>query len=304
MIDRTVASIENDLGTRRDSNSNTNSNSSNTPAPQFASHPQHNLTVAVKQEGYGSAAHRRPSLRSNSTTPNSIVNMTDQLPIHRAPSMTNASYYNTPMSATSTGYPQMGYDLTQSALSTPTSASSSMQSSYIPAVTEESAHHQYLYTTSAAASAAAAQMNHTPPGNSPQAVTANHNQMVAYNNQQQTAAGQTHQHQQQAPTGWMNSGPGAANGMPGVQQVPNGANPWHEWTSAIAMGVPPSSQDRYNANALLTLGSEQRGSGDPGGGGGGGAGGAGPHAAVSVPGAQGGQWSMMMTYHNPNHTGG
>lgn len=104
------------------------------------------------------------------------------------------------------------------------------------------------------------------------------------------------------------------NGGPAVQQVPNGANPWHEWTSAIALGVPPSSQDRYNASALLTLGSEQRGSGDPGGGGsgpgsgggGGGGGGAGPghHATVSVPGAQGGQWSMMMTYHNPNHAGG
>ncbi|KAK7703477.1 hypothetical protein SLS64_009147 [Diaporthe eres] len=107
-----------------------------------------------------------------------------------------------------------------------------------------------------------------------------------------------------APAAWMNGGPAA------VPQVPNGANPWHEWTSAIAMGVPPSSsQDRYNANALLTLGSsEQRGSGDPGGGpggpGGGAAGGAGPHGAVSVPGAQGGQWSMMMTYHNPNHAGG
>lgn len=212
--------------------------------------------------------------------------------------MTNASYYNSPMSATSTGYAQMGYDLAQSALSTPTSASSSMQSSYIPAVTEESAHHQYLYTTSAAASAAASQMNHTPPGTSPQT---SHNPMVGYSNPQQTAAAQTHQHQQQAaPTGWMNGVPPAANAM----AVPNGTNPWHEWTSAIAMGVPPSSQDRYNANALLTLGSEQRGSGDPGGGGGGGGSGPGPHATVSVPGAQGGQWSMMMTYHNPNHTGG
>lgn len=300
VIDRTVASIENDLGSRRNSNSTSN----NTPVSQFASHPQHNLPVAVKQEGFGSAAHRRPSLRSNSTTPSSMVNGTEQLSIHRAPSMANASYYNAPMTTPTTAYPQMGYaDLTQSALSTPTSASSSMQSSYIPAVTEESAHHQYLYTTSAAASAAAAQMNHTPPGNSPQAT---HNPMVAYNNPQQTAAAQTHhQHQQQqAPAAaWMNGGPGAANGMPTVPQVPNGANPWHEWTSAIAMGVPPSSQDRYNANALLTLGSEQRGSGDPGGGGGGGSG-AGPHSAVSVPGAQGGQWSMMMTYHNPNHAGG
>lgn len=307
VIDRTVAAIENDVGTR----SNSNSNSNSTPTSQFASHSQHNLPTAVKQDGFGSAAHRRPSLRSTSTTPSSMVNGTEQLSIHRAPSMSNASYYNPPMTAPTAAYPQMGYaDLTQSALSTPTSASSSMQSSYIPAVTEESAHHQYLYTTSAAASAAAAQMNHTPPGNSPQSATATHNPMMAYNNPQQAATTtQSHQHpqqqQQQAPPGWMNGGPAA---------VPNGTNPWHEWTSAIAMGVPPSApQDRYNASALLTLGAEQRGSGDPGGGPGqgpgpgpgpgpGGAGG--PHAAVSVPAAQGGQWSMMMTYHNPSHGGG
>lgn len=317
VVDRTVVAIENDVGTR--SNSNTNTNSNSTPTSQFASHPQHNLPTAVKQQdAFGSAAHRRPSLRSTSTIPSSMVNGTEQLSIHRAPSMSNASYYNPPMTAPTAAYSQMGYaDLTQSALSTPTSASSSMQSSYIPAATEESAHHQYLYTTSAAASAAAAaQMNHTPPGNSPQSATATHNPMMAYNNPQQAATtAQTHPHpqqqqqQQQAPAAWMNGGPGAA-----VQQVPNGTNPWHEWTSAIAMGVPPSApQDRYSAGALLTLGAEQRGPGDPGGGPGpgpgpgqgprpGGAGG--PHAAVSVPAAQGGQWSMMMTYHNPNHAGG
>lgn len=292
VIDRTVASIESELGTRRNSNSNTSSNTSSTPISQYSTHPQHGLSVAVKQEGYGSAAHRRPSLRSNSTTPSSMVNATEQLSIHRAPGMAN-TYYNPSMSTPTAAYPQMGYaDLTQSALSTPTSASSSMQSSYMPAVTGESAH-QYLYTTSAAASAAAAaaQMTHTPPGNSPQA---SHNPMVGYNNAQ---AAQTHHHQQQqASAGWMNAGPGAPNAM---SAVPNSANPWPEWTSAIAMGVPPSSQDRYSANALMPLGSEQRGSGDPGGGGGGGAG---HQATVPVP-AQGGQWSMMMAYHNPNHTG-
>lgn len=296
VIDRTVVSIETDLGTRRNSNSNTNTNS--TSASQFGTHPQHGLTVAIKQEGFGSAAHRRPSLRSNSTTPSSMVNATEQLSIHRAPGMANAPYYNPSMTAPTAAYSQMGYaDLTQSTLSTPTSASTSMQSSYMPAVTGDSAH-QYIYTTSAAASAsAAAQMNHTPPGNSPQAT---HNPMVGYNNAQQAAAAnQTHHHQQQAQTGWMNTGPGAPNGMATVPQVPSGANPWPEWTGAIEMGVPPSSQDRYSANALMQLGSEQRGSGDPGGGTGGGAS---AHATVSVS-AQGGQWSMMMAYNNPNHTG-
>ncbi|KAL2275387.1 hypothetical protein FJTKL_02098 [Diaporthe vaccinii] len=290
VIDRTITFIEDDLDSRRDSNSNSN----NTPTSHLISHLQHNLSVTANQEGFASAAHWRPSLLFNNMTPGSMVNGTEQLSIHRARGMANASYYNPLMTTPTTAYPQMGYaDLTQLALSTPTSASSSMQSSYIPAVTEESAHHQYLYTASAAASAAAAQMNHTPPGNSSQGA---HNPMAVYNIPQQTAPAQTHQHQkQQAPAAWMNSGPA-------VPQVPNSANPWREWTSAIALGVPPSSQDRYKANALLTLGSEQRGSGDPDGGGG--ASGAGPHAAVSMPSAQGGQWSMMMTYPNPDHTGG
>ncbi|KAH8755355.1 hypothetical protein F5883DRAFT_469305 [Diaporthe sp. PMI_573] len=289
VIDRTVASIENDLGARRGSNSNTNTNANSTPVSQFATHPQHNLTMTVKQEGFGSAASRRPSLRSNSTTPSSMVNETEQLSIHRAPGMANNPYYNPSMTAPTAGYPQMEYaDLTQPAISTPASASSSMQSSYMPAVTRESAH-QYLYTTTAAA-AAAAQMTHTPPGHSPRAT---HNPIVSYNNAQQAAAAtQTHHHQQQASAGWMNTGPGAPNCMPTVPQVPKGATPWPEWTIAIPIGVTPSSQDRYSANALMPLGSEQRGSGDPGGGGAGGG---------AVP-AQGGQWSIMMAYDDPNHT--
>ncbi|KAH8743872.1 hypothetical protein F5883DRAFT_609952 [Diaporthe sp. PMI_573] len=253
MIDRTFSLIESDLGTRRNSNSSTNINS--TGASQFAPHQQHNLGgVAVKQEGFGSAAHRRPSLRSNSTTPNSMVNATEQLSIHRAPGMVNSSYYNPSMTASTAAYPQMGY----ADLSTPTSASSSMQAPYMPAATGDSTH-QYIYTTSAAA---AAQMNHTPPGNSPQTP---HNPMVGYNNAQQGA--QTHHHQQQTSAGWMNTGPGAPNGMSAVPQVPSGASQWPEWTNAIAMSVPPSPQDHYSANAaLMPLGSEQRGSGDPGGG--------------------------------------
>lgn len=295
VINRTVASIESDLGSRRNSNSNNHINTNNsTPTSQFATHPQHNLNMAIKQEGFGSTGSRRPSLRSNSTTPSSMVNATEQLSIHRAPGMANTPYYNPSMTTPTGGYPQMGYaDLAQSGISTPTSASSSMQSSYMPAVTGEPAH-QYMYATTAAAAAAAAQMTHTPPGHSPQAT---HNPMVSYNNAQQAAAAsQTHHHQQQAQAGWMSTGPGGApNGMPTVPQVPNGGNPWpNEWTSAIAMGVAPPSQDRYGTNALMPLGSEQRGSGDPGGGGGTGGG--------AVP-AQGGQWSMMMAYHNPNHTG-
>lgn len=304
VIDRTVASIESDLGARRNSNSNHNASTSSTPTSQFPTHPQQNLTISVKQEGYGSAAGRRPSLRSNSTTPSSMVNATEQLSIHRAPSMASTPYYSHSMTTPTGTYPQMGYDLAGSGMSTPTSASSSMQSSYMPAVTGESAH-QYMYTTTAAAAAAAAaQMTHTPPGHSPQAT---HNPMVSYNNAQQAAAAavQTqhhHQQQQQAPTGWMNTGPGAPGGMgTGVPQVPSGGSPWPaEWTSAIAMGVAPPSQDRYGTNPLMPLGSEQRGSGDPGGGGGGGAGGTG---GGGVPAQGGGQWSMMMAYHNPNHTG-
>lgn len=312
VIDRTVVSIERDMNHKPNNNNN---NSNSMPGTQFASHPQHTPIAAVKQEGYSPSAHRRPSLRSNSTTPSSMVNGTEQVPVHRVAGMTNASYYNSPMTAPPTAYPQMGYaNLTQSALSTPTTSSSSMQSSYITA-TEESAHHQYLYATSAAASAAAAQMAHDTPGSSPQAT---HNPMVAYNTQPAAAAPGPHQpphhhhhhQQQQGPAGWMNGGPGTANGMAAAvqqqqQHVPNGTGTWHEWTSAIAMGVPPSSQGRYDAGAILTLNPGQRGSGDPGGGGGGGGigGGEDPNAVVPVP-AHGAQWSMMMTYHNPNQAGG
>lgn len=306
VIDRTVASIERDMGTKRNNSSsndvNGNVHNNGTSGSQYASHPQHNPITAVKQEGYSPSAHRRPSLRSNSTTPNSIMSGTEQIPIHRTTGMTNTSYYNPPMTSPSTAYPQMGYaDLTQSALPAPSTTASTMQSSYIPPVTEESAHHQYLYATSAAASAAAAQMAHNTPGNSPQAVAASHNPMVTYNPQSATPT-PNHHHQQQATAGWMNGGPAAPNGMSAVQHVPNGANTWSEWTNAIALGVPPSSQDRYNAGALLTLGSGQRGPNDPGGGGGGGGDmGAGPGQHAAVP---EGQWSMMMTYHNPNHAGG
>ncbi|KAJ0122004.1 hypothetical protein J7T55_002515 [Diaporthe amygdali] len=306
VIDRTVASIERDMSTKRNNSSSNDVNGSvhnnGTSGSQYASHPQHNPITAVKQEGYSPSAHRRPSLRSNSTTPNSIMSGTEQIPIHRTTGMTNTSYYNPPMASPSTAYPQMGYtDLTQSTLPAPSTTASTMQSSYIPPVTEESAHHQYLYATSAAASAAAAQMAHNTPGSSPQAVAASHNPMVTYNPQSATPT-PNHHHQQQATAGWMNGGPAAPNGMNAVQHVTNGANTWSEWTNAIALGVPPSSQDRYNAGALLTLGSGQRGPNDPGGGGGGGGdmgGGGGPHAAVPE-----GQWSMMMTYHNPNHAGG
>ncbi|KAH8755414.1 hypothetical protein F5883DRAFT_571357, partial [Diaporthe sp. PMI_573] len=134
-------------------------------------------------------------------------------------------------------YPQMGYaGFTQSAFSTPTSAPSSGQSSYIAAVTEGSANN-HLYTTSAEASAAAAQVNctvHTPPKNSPQAVPAAYNQVVAYNPPKQTAVVQLyHQQQQQQeldPVEWMNSCSGPANSMFTAQQVPNGAEPCHPTT--------------------------------------------------------------------------
>ncbi|KAI3396539.1 hypothetical protein diail_12063 [Diaporthe ilicicola] len=299
VIDHTVAAIERDMNPKR---STATINNNSMPSSQFASHPQHNLEI-VKQEGYSPSTHRRPS----NATPSSMVNGTEQLSIHRSTGMPNASYYNTPMTAPPTAYTQMGYtDLTQSALSTPTTTSSTMPSSYIP-VTEESAHHQYLYATSAAASATAAQMGaQDTPGNSPQAVTGGpHHPILGYSTHQAAAATPSHrqQQQQQAQVGWMNGGggPGAASGMATVQQVPNGSNTWHEWTSAIAMGVPPSSQDRYNpsANAMLALGGgssgqQHRGSGDMGGG-------VSPADPVPAPGAQ---WSMMMTYHNPNHTGG
>lgn len=70
--------------------------------------------------------------------------------------------------------------------------------------------------------------------------------------------------------------------------VPNGGNTWHDWTNAIAV-MDPSSQDRYSANALLTLNAGQRGH----------------DAAVAVPSVPhdhaAAQWPMVI-YH-PNVSG-
>lgn len=79
------------------------------------------------------------------------------------------------------------------------------------------------------------------------------------------------------------------SGVAGAAAGP--ANPWSEWTSAM---VDPSSQDRYSASALLTLGGGQRGPGDAGGGGDMGAG--------VAAGGQSGQWPMLV-FHPPNVSG-
>lgn len=84
------------------------------------------------------------------------------------------------------------------------------------------------------------------------------------------------------------------NGINTVQHqhhVPNGADTWHDWTNAIAV-MDPSSQDRYSANALLTLNNAgQRGGHDTG--------------VGAVPGVPhdhaAAQWPLLI--YNPNVSG-
>lgn len=287
VIDRTMASIEHDMGTRR---------SSNTPTVQSHLQSQQLPTGANKHEVYGSTM-QRPPRPSPSSTPAPMTNGTEPLPIHRTASMGNPPYYNGPMTTPNAAYPNMGYtDLGQPAGPTPATGTSNMQASYIP-VTEETPH-QYIYAASAAATAAAVQMNnnHSSHSTPPQQVPSTHSTpMVSYS--PQTAAPSnphTHPHSHHPGGGgdWMTP-PG--HGINTVQhqhqhQVPNGGNTWHDWTNAIAV-MDPSSQDRYSASALLTLNAGQRHGHD-----------AGVAVASGVPHDHAAaQWPMVI--YNPNVSG-
>ncbi|KUI57360.1 Activator of stress genes 1 [Cytospora mali] len=276
VIDKTMASIENDMGTRRSSHAPTVQ-----PHPQPHQRPQSGPT---KHGTYSSSTmQQRHPRRSGSNTPTQMTNGTEPLSVHRTASM--ASYYNGPMTTPNTTYPQLRYpDLGHHAGPTPTTGTSNIQQpSYIPVT--EGAPHQYIY----AATAAAAQMNHhnTSGGSPPHPGSATHNPMVAYNPQ---TSGPSHPHSHPHPPGggdWMTPSGHGINTVQQQQQqqVPNGGNTWQEWTNAIAM-MDPSSQDRYSANALLTLNAGQRA----------------PDTGVGVvPSDNAAQWPMLV--YNPNVPG-
>lgn len=217
---------------------------SDTPIPPSQSqHHQLSTSGPIKQEGYGSTAHRL-SRRSESSTPIPMTDGTEPLSINRtASAMGNPSYYNGPMATPNAAYPQMGYtDFGQPAGHTPTTGASGIQSSYIPAAEETSP--QYMYAAA------------TPS----QPVSAAHNHIAAaaaYGSQQQ-------QQQQQQPAADPHSqAPGGGDWTAAAvqQHDPLAGNTWHAWTSAIAL-MDASTQDRYSANALLTLNAAgQRGPG-------------------------------------------
>lgn len=280
VVDRTMASIEQDMGTRRNSNA---------PTVQAQLQPPQLSSGPIKPHAYGSTIQIQPR-RSASSTPNPIANETGPLSVHRTASMANPSYYHGPITTANAAYPHMGYaDSGEPVGPTSTTGTSSIQSSYIPVT--EGTPPQYIYTASAAATAAAVQLNHhSTPGNpTPQPVTTTHNPMVSYS--PQTAAA-PHPHpntQPHHPGGgnWMTPAGHGVNTDQTQHQIPNGANTWHEWTSAIAV-MDPSSQDRYSANALLTLNAGQRGH----------------DAGVAVPGVphdHAAEWPMAI--YNPNVSG-
>lgn len=267
VVDRTVASIEQDMNSRR---------SSRTSTPQYGSQPQHISNRSSKHDDYTSSSRQGRPSRSACGTPTSMVSRADQVPMPRMGGVPSHSNYNSPLASINSAYSQMGYpELGSSAVPTPTT---SANTSYIP-VTDESSHHQYLYATTAAATAA--QMVHNTPGSSPQSAPASHNPMVGYSNQAPPSA--TAHHHQQAHT----SGGGHWMG------VPNPGSSWNEWTNTM---VDPSTQDRYSANALLTLGGGQRGHGEAGGGE------IGVGASGVPPGQSEQQWPMLI-FHPPNVSG-
>lgn len=164
----------------------------------------------------------------------------------RVPPADNPTFYDPSIATATTPYHHLAY---ADQGSVPAQNGNTMQS-YDP--TDST---QYLYAATAAAAAAAAA---TTAGSAHQAAS---NPLVAF-------ASQATQHvSHQAGDEW-------ARAMAGQ-------NTWHDWTAAMA-----DSQDRYSANALLTLGNGQRsdGPGDMSVGG---------DAAVAAS-NHGGQWPMLI----------
>lgn len=200
------------------------------------------------------------------------------MPPQRFTGVQNNPYYSPALTQINSAYSHMGYpELGSSGASPPTT---SAVASYTT-LADDSHHQQYLYATSAAATAS--QMVHNTPASSPSTASAPHSQMVSYTTQPPPEAPAHHQHHQ----------PHAPGG--GGQWMPvHGEKTWNEWTTAM---VDPSTQDRYSANALLTLGGGQRGPGDSGSGE---MGVGGP--AVQQEHSSQQQWPLLI-YHPPNASG-
>lgn len=270
VIDRTVASIEEDMAPERSRPGST---------PQYAPRRVPYRQTTIKHDNYGPSTTQTRAPDASHATPRTSSHGTEPMASQRFSGIQNTPYYNTPLTQINTAYSQMDYpELGSSTVPTPTTSAGG---SYTP-LTDESHHHQqqYLYATSVAASAS--QIVHNPSIRSPGPVTAPHGPLAGYTTQ--APDGLPPQHYQDHPHSTGAWGHWATG--------PNGGNTWNEWTHAM---VDPSTQDRYSANALLTLGAGPRGPGDHGG----------RDMGVDghdVPQGQSGQWPGLL-FHPPNVSG-
>ncbi|CAN8101495.1 unnamed protein product [Discula destructiva] len=267
VIDRTVASIEQDMVPQR---------ASRTSTPHYSQHQLPSMPQTMKHDEYGSSGRQSRAPKSLSRTPTPMSSGTEHMPSQRFTGGQNTSYYNSPLAQINTAYAHMGYPELGNSVAPPPPTTSA--GAPYASMTDESNHQQYLYATSAAATAS--QMVHNTPTSSPTSAAAPHGHMVGYPAQHQPGPPAHHHHHQPHGTSgghWMT--------------VQNGGNTWNEWTTAM---VDPSTQDRYSANALLTLG--QRGPSDAGGGEMGVGGPGGPQGHSGSP------WPMVM-YQPPNVSG-
>lgn len=150
------------------------------------------------------------------------------------PVTNGSSYYGSGAAATTTSYPSLGYgDQPSGGVNAQQNGNAiNTQNTCDPADSS-----QYLYAAASAATGATAP-SATAAG---EQTTAVQNPLIAFASQAtQHVAGQ------------------AAENWPSQPQLmahnPVSANTWQDWTAAIA-----DSQDRYSANALLTLGSGRPG---------------------------------------------
>lgn len=303
VVDRTVGSIEQDMATQQ--------SSSNTSTPHYQAQQIPNRPVKHEEYGPPSRQVRPHRSATNTPTPGSAK---DPMSLHRGNSGSamggGTSYYNSPMTQMNTAYSQMGYpELAASGVPPPpapaTTTASTMSGSYMTANDDpqqqqhqhqhhqQHHHHQYLYAASAAA-----QLGHNTPASSPQSATApNPSALVGYGAPQpqppvppsqhhHSSHPHPHPHAHNPHHQAQATGGAAANW---ITAVPASGTPWNEWTNAM---VDQASQDRYSANALLTLGVGQRGPGDTGGG----EMGVGGHPGV--PTGQSGQWPMLVFHPN------
>ncbi|KAK3985082.1 hypothetical protein QBC44DRAFT_251303 [Cladorrhinum sp. PSN332] len=191
------------------------------------------------------------------------------------PQMNGNAYYNHGISNSATPYPPLTY-------ADQASAATGHQNGASPFDSADGA--SYLYAAASAATAAS--------GASPNLDQAT-NPLVAF-------ASQATQHVTvHSPEEWRPQAAQAAQAAAAAQMLAHAAhaNAWHDWTAAIAAGAGNNSQERFSANALLTLGGSGRPGDDQGGGSGDGLG-----VGVNVgTAAHTGQWPLLLF--NPDSPG-